>query len=88
MSEGWICPKCRRSLAPWMSECPCNYMNDTITTTNVGVISIDRTVPHLGFVPGGRCPYVCDNKTDLGYCRTSVCMNPAHRREVRLGDER
>lgn len=32
MSEGWICPKCGRALAPWMSECPCYY---TVTTNNV-----------------------------------------------------
>ena len=29
--EGWICPKCGRALAPWMSECPCNYISTTIT---------------------------------------------------------
>ena len=22
---GWVCPKCGRVLAPWMSECPCYY---------------------------------------------------------------
>ena len=32
MSEGWICPKCGRALAPWMSECPCNYMKAEITS--------------------------------------------------------
>lgn len=31
MSMGWICPKCGRALAPWMSECPCNNVK-TITT--------------------------------------------------------
>ena len=33
MSEGWICPRCGRALAPWMSECPC-YMNKLEITSN------------------------------------------------------
>ena len=32
MAEGWICPKCGRALAPWMSECPCNYTKIEITS--------------------------------------------------------
>jgi len=24
----------------------------------------------------GPCPYVCKNKTPLGYCRTTGCINP------------
>lgn len=24
------------------------------------------------------CPYVCDNKTVGGYCRTTFCINPTH----------
>ena len=32
---------------------------------------------------GGRmnspCPYICNNKTDYGYCKTSACINPTHR---------
>lgn len=23
MKEGWICPKCGKVLAPWVSECDC-----------------------------------------------------------------
>ena len=26
MNEGWICPRCKKSLAPWVRECDCpNY---------------------------------------------------------------
>ncbi len=25
----------------------------------------------------GTCPYVCDNKTEFGYCKSTVCINPA-----------
>jgi hypothetical protein len=25
------------------------------------------------------CPYICDNKTDYGRCKTSACINPTHR---------
>lgn len=28
MSEGWICPRCGKGLAPWMSECNC-YLTRT-----------------------------------------------------------
>lgn len=36
------------------------------------------------FVRGVRrmaevCPYICNNKTDYGYCQTSACINPTHR---------
>ena len=24
------------------------------------------------------CPYFCLNKTDLGYCKTTVCINPKY----------
>ena len=30
----------------------------------------------------GPCPYLCDNKTDLGYCRSTVCVNPDHKRVI------
>jgi len=69
MSEGWICPKCGRALAPWMPECPCNNVK-TVTSTNATI--------SFGNVRGGRCPYVCDFKTDLGYCKFTACVNPAH----------
>ena len=26
-----------------------------------------------------RCHYVCENKTVLGYCKTSTCINPYYR---------
>ena len=22
------------------------------------------------------CPYICDNKTEYGYCKTTACINP------------
>ena len=25
------------------------------------------------------CPYICNNKTDYGYCKTSACINSTHR---------
>lgn len=24
------------------------------------------------------CPYVCNNKTEFGYCKTTVCVNPLY----------
>lgn len=28
------------------------------------------------------CPYICSNKTDYGYCKTSACINPTHRTQT------
>lgn len=24
------------------------------------------------------CPYVCNNKTEYGYCKTTACINPKY----------
>ena len=32
---GWVCPKCGRVLAPWMSECPCYYIHAPLTDVGV-----------------------------------------------------
>lgn len=67
--EGWICPKCGRALAPWVSECPC-YIQPVSTTTNYG--------RSWGRTDTGKCSIVCGNKTDLGYCRTTACIYPEY----------
>jgi len=30
-AEGWVCPKCGRVSAPWVSTCPCWQLNATVT---------------------------------------------------------
>ena len=25
-----------------------------------------------------KCPYVCGNKTEFGYCKTTACINPSY----------
>ena len=52
MSTGWICPKCGRGLAPWVSECPC-YLNER-EFTNFGLA--------WGNVQIGPCPKVCETQ--------------------------
>ena len=27
------------------------------------------------------CPYVCNNKTEFGYCKTTVCINPMYNQQ-------
>lgn len=68
MSKGWICPKCGRALAPWVSECSCYYENAKITCTHNDT--------DIGNVSGGRCGEACSNKTEFGYCRTTACIKP------------
>lgn len=24
------------------------------------------------------CPYICDNKTEYGYCKATACINPKY----------
>ena len=69
MSNGWICPKCGRALAPWVSECP-RYLDKAVITTN--------STAAWGNMKAGRCDKVCDNKTDMGYCRTTACIKPEY----------
>lgn len=70
MSVGWICPKCGRALAPWVSECPCYLGDAQITCTNGGIV--------WGNVSMGKCERICPHKTDLGYCRFTACVNPTY----------
>jgi len=30
----------------------------------------------------GPCPYVCNNKAQDGYCKTTSCINPAYNKFV------
>lgn len=25
-----------------------------------------------------KCPYVCENKTEYGYCKSTTCINPKY----------
>ena len=49
MAEGWICPRCGRALAPWMSECPC-YMTKVEITSN---FQLTLTGSEMEVIPPG-----------------------------------
>ena len=91
MSTGWICPKCGRALAPWVSSCPCYLENLQITCTQTGTASpyagpqskyntttqkskYNTTCQAVKNTSTGKCGLICDNKTDLGYCKTTACI--------------
>jgi uncharacterized OB-fold protein len=50
MNTGWVCPKCGRVLAPWVSECPCGpttqYFPGPGTTVTPVTIPPAPTVPY------------------------------------------
>ena len=49
--QGWICPKCGRCLAPWMSECPCNYISLNGPTCNTRRFLYDfMTYPRVNYI--------------------------------------
>lgn len=29
MNEGWLCPRCKRVNAPWVSSCPCHEISES-----------------------------------------------------------
>lgn len=43
MMEGWICPRCKRVNAPWVSHCSCFDFQDNQNTYNMAV---DTSLTH------------------------------------------
>lgn len=35
----------------------------------------------------GPCPFLCSNKTSLGYCKTTGCINPSYYKKVYHWDD-
>ena len=73
MTEGWICPKCGRALAPWVSECPCykEQATEFVTGTQTSELQTSGWVT----TSAGPCDFPCDNKTENGYCKSTTCIN-------------
>lgn len=80
MGEGWTCPVCGRGLAPWVAVCPCHEAEEFVAeefvtgarTSDCGGCGVDPPVT----TSIGPCGFLCDNKTELGYCKTTACINP------------
>ena len=39
---------------------------------SIVVMQSERTVERMN----SPCPYICNNKTEYGYCKTTGCINP------------
>lgn len=74
VQQGWQCPKCHRIYSPSTPMCFYCYQEEP---TNSYSIETTTTKNPLGS-PVGPCDRVCDNKTSLGYCKTTVCTNPEY----------
>ena len=42
MQYGWVCPKCGRVLAPWVSECSCYKGCSTAASTTIPLSNVDK----------------------------------------------
>lgn len=60
-NQGWVCPLCGKSFAPWVRECP--YCR------RVDVYPIPCPTPYIGDPPTTPIPYTvtCDGETDVIY---------------------
>jgi uncharacterized OB-fold protein len=38
--QGWQCPVCGKVLAPFMTMCPCNGNQQSVTTTTTGTVNV------------------------------------------------
>lgn len=63
--EGWICPKCGRALAPWVSECPC-YL-----TQNQNVYTFNSTDTYHWC---SKTAKACKHANSLGQCNLTACI--------------
>ena len=80
-STGWICPRCGRGVSPLATSCPCYFEGVSPTcTTNTATITTDRshfiedTMKGKNPITCNPCTRICDNKTALGYCKSTVCI--------------
>ena len=65
--EGWICPKCGRGLAPWVSECPC-YLTQTQDQSTYTFNPSDTYYWCSAKSKG------CENANNYGQCSLTACM--------------
>ena len=67
--EGWICPKCGRALAPWISECPCYLTKAQDQSTYT--FNLPDTCNWCSTKSRG-----CKHANNYGQCSLTSCMYP------------
>lgn len=66
MMEGWLCPRCKKVNAPWVSQCTCTGCHETITT-NIAIAGDPIT---------GDQPFTWSNDLTLTACCDTVKKIP------------
>lgn len=62
MMEGWLCPRCKKVNAPWVSQCTCTGCHETITT-NTPIV--------------GDQPFTWPNELNWATCCDTAKKTPA-----------
>ena len=77
-----VCPECGSKIEYKKSEVHTCHINCPICGVSIWAdtirpVRMEDYEPSNAY-PGGRCPYLCWNKTDFGYCKSTACINQAH----------
>ena len=76
-----VCPECGSRIEYKKSEVytchiSCPVCGVSIWADTIRPLRMEEEETNAYF--GGKCPHLCWNKTDFGYCKSTACINQAH----------